>query len=144
MEVKSILSEKGKQLLVVNNFKFCMARKLNNGEIRWRCVNKKSNCLAKVYYTFGFEPMNVISSDLIHNHPEEENIKRQALSHGAKIKALDNLTEKPAKLLRQELRQSGFFDQIFTYDVDRQRKNLWQARSFVQLPPPKTQLEANM
>jgi hypothetical protein len=86
----------------------------------------------------------MISSDLIHNPPEEENIKRQALSHGAKIKALDNLTEKPAKLLRQELRQSGFFDQIFTYDVDRQRKNLWQARSFVQLPPPKTQLEANM
>jgi hypothetical protein len=46
--VKSILSEEGKQLLVVNNFKFCLARKLNDDEIRWGCVNKKSNCLAKV------------------------------------------------------------------------------------------------
>jgi hypothetical protein len=85
----------------------------------------------------------VISSDLIHNHPEEENIERQALSNGVKRKALDNLTHKPAKLLRQELRQNGFLDQIFTYDVDRARKNLWQARRSVQLPLPKTQLEGN-
>jgi hypothetical protein len=56
----------------------------------------------------------VISSDLIHNHPEEENIERQALSNGVKRKALDNLTHKPAKLLRQELRQNDFLDQIFT------------------------------
>jgi hypothetical protein len=81
----------------------------------------------------------VISSDLIHNHPEEENIERQALSNGVK----NNLTHKPAKLLRQELRQNGFLDQIFTYDVDRARKNLWHARRSVQLPLPKTQLEAN-
>jgi hypothetical protein len=45
--------------------------------------------------------------------------------------------------LRQELRQNGFLDQIFTYDVDRARKNLWQARRSVQLPLPKTQFEAN-
>jgi hypothetical protein len=43
MEVKSILSEEGKQLLVVNNFKFCVARTMKFGG-----VNKKSNCLAKV------------------------------------------------------------------------------------------------
>jgi hypothetical protein len=42
---------------------------------------------------------------------------------GVKRKALDNLTHKPAKLLRQELRQNGFLDQIFTYDVYRARKN---------------------
>jgi hypothetical protein len=35
------------------------------------------------------------------------------------------------------LRQNGFLDQIFTYDVDRARKNLWQARRSVQLPLPK-------
>jgi hypothetical protein len=40
--------------------------------------------------------------DLIHNHPKEENIERQALSNDVKRKALDNLTHKPAKLLRQE------------------------------------------
>jgi hypothetical protein len=85
----------------------------------------------------------MISSDLIHNPPEEENIERQALSNGVKRKALDNLTHKPAKLLCQELRQNDFLDQIFTYDVDRARKNLWQARRSVQLPLPKTQLEAN-
>jgi hypothetical protein len=45
--------------------------------------------------------------------------------------------------LRQELRQNGFLDQIFTYDVDRARKNLWQARRSVQIPLPKTTLEAN-
>jgi hypothetical protein len=85
----------------------------------------------------------MISSDLIHNPPEEENIERQALSNGVKRKALDNLTHKPAKLLCQELRQNDFLDEIFTYDVDCARKNLWQARRSVQLPLPKTQLEAN-
>jgi hypothetical protein len=63
--------------------------------------------------TFGSEPSNVISSDLIQNHPEEENIERQALSNGVKRKALDNLTHKPAKLLRQQLRQNGFFGSNF-------------------------------
>jgi hypothetical protein len=86
----------------------------------------------------------VISSDLIHKNPEEQNIEMQALSNAVKRKALDNLTHKPAKLLRQELRQNGFFfNQIFTYDVDRALKNLWQARRSAQLPLPKTQLEAN-
>jgi hypothetical protein len=70
-------------------------------------------------------------------------IDRQALNNGVKRKGLDNITQKPAKLLRQELRQNGFLDQIFTYDVGHTRKNLWQARSSVQLPLPKTQLEAN-
>jgi hypothetical protein len=55
----------------------------------------------------------VISTDLIHNHPEEENIERQALSNAVKRKALDNLTHKPAKLLRQELRQNVFFGSDF-------------------------------
>jgi hypothetical protein len=50
MEVKSISSENEKQLLVVNNFKFCVTGKLNNREIRWRWVNKKSNCLAHLLH----------------------------------------------------------------------------------------------
>jgi hypothetical protein len=33
MEVKSILGEEGKQLLVVNNFKFCVARTMKFGEV---------------------------------------------------------------------------------------------------------------
>jgi hypothetical protein len=33
MEVKSILSEEGKQLLVVNNFKFCVARTMKFGGV---------------------------------------------------------------------------------------------------------------
>jgi hypothetical protein len=79
----------------------------------------------------------VISSDLIHNHPEEENIERQALSNGVKRKALDNLTHKPAKLLRQELRQNGFLDQIFTYDVDRALKNYVASQKICPTSSPK-------
>jgi hypothetical protein len=95
MEVKSILSEEGKQLLVVNNFKFCVARTMKFGGV---VSTKNQTALQKC------KPSNVISSDHNHNHPEEENIERQALSNGVKRKALDNLTHKPAKLLRQELR----------------------------------------
>jgi hypothetical protein len=47
MEVKHILSEKGKQLFVVNGAKFCQARKLSDNRIRWRCVQKF--CTAKIY-----------------------------------------------------------------------------------------------
>jgi hypothetical protein len=47
MEIKHILSEKGKQLFVVNGAKFCQARKLSDNCIRWRCVQKF--CTAKIY-----------------------------------------------------------------------------------------------
>jgi hypothetical protein len=47
MEVTTMFSEKGKMLLVVNQFKFSQAHIAKDGKIRWRCV--KRDCSAKVY-----------------------------------------------------------------------------------------------
>jgi hypothetical protein len=48
MEVTTMISEKGKMLLiVVNQFKFSQAHIAKDGKIRWRCV--KRECSVKVY-----------------------------------------------------------------------------------------------
>lgn len=140
MEVKCILSEKGKQLLVINNFKFCVAEKLKSGQCRWRCVNKKSKCSAKVY-TSDNDFTIITKHDLQHNHVEAENIQRQALNNSVKRKAVDNLVERPSKIICEELRRSTFASEIVSEDLERIRKNMWYARRCVLPPLPKTQAD---
>jgi hypothetical protein len=56
----------------------------------------------------------VISSDLIHNHPEEENIEKQALSNGVKRKAIDNLIPtQTCKTIASRIATKWFFGSDF-------------------------------
>lgn len=85
MEVQSMLSEKGKKLLVVNNFKFCVANMLKNKTVRWRCVSKNSKCPAKLYTPVD-DFIVILRSNLSHNHHVEENLQWQVLNNSKKAK----------------------------------------------------------
>ena len=56
--------QKGKELLLVNSFKFRAMNKLRNGRIRWGCV--ENSCPAKLY-TLSDKTV-FAESDVSHNH----------------------------------------------------------------------------
>lgn len=77
-EVKCILSKKGKTLLIIDYFKFCLVEKLKTGQCRWRCAKKVQVCS---HFTSDSDCNVVLKSDLVHNHSQELNIQRQALNN---------------------------------------------------------------
>lgn len=136
MNTKVIFSEKGKELLLVNNYKFCKDTLHKNGNQPWRCVNKSSKCPAKVL-TAGNDV--ILSSKLEHNHQPDSTLLRQITSNNLKRKAVENINERPIKLIRQELKKVSA--DIAIEDIDRIRKSMYHARR--EQPPalPKTRNE---
>jgi len=41
-------SEKGKMLIIKNEFKFCFHKELNNNIERWKCIQKQCNAYIKI------------------------------------------------------------------------------------------------
>nr|CAI5853672.1 unnamed protein product [Callosobruchus analis] len=98
MDLNVILSEKGKQLLVVNNFKYSFQKCLKSGERRWICLNKK----CKSFILSLGEMENVTVTKHITEHCHEANLEklnRQIVSSSCKRKATEDLSEKPAKII---------------------------------------------
>lgn len=59
-------------------------------------VNKKSKGSAEVYYT---SDNDITKQKLQHNHVETENIQRQTLNNRVKRKAVDDLVNRPLKIM---------------------------------------------
>ncbi|KAF6202449.1 hypothetical protein GE061_004849 [Apolygus lucorum] len=89
---------KGKQLLLLNRFKFCENRTLTSEEIKWRCSIK--SCAAWVK-TWG-RTTNISDSNLTHNHEplSKKQEMKQLIAGAAKRKARDDLGEKPSVIFR--------------------------------------------
>lgn len=105
MDLKCMISEKGHKLLLLNNFKFSKAHVAKCGKIRWRCVNRK--CSSKIYTEK--DEITILETHLEHNHMEDSTLKRQQVSNALKRKALEDLTERPSKLIHKELKVCSFY-----------------------------------
>ena len=92
------LSKRGKEVLVVQNYKFSFHQKLASGESRWKCVNR--TCRAYLI-TVGESSRKKEKCILEHNHEEIEMhiLQRQDVSATAKRKAIENLSERPLKIV---------------------------------------------
>lgn len=126
MDVNIILSEKGKQLLVVNNFKYCFHKCLKSGEKRWTCTNKK----CKSFILSLGEMKNITITKYIEEHCHDANIEklnRQIVSSSCKREAVEDLSEKPAKIIRRVLRDN-LSPTITTCDVAYLRRNMNNSR----------------
>jgi hypothetical protein len=82
-----MLSEKGKELLVLNDLKFFKHHTSKKNEITGRCVINK--CSAKVY-TLGqnAQLINLDKSCFGHIHASDATLKRQQISNSCKKKKL--------------------------------------------------------
>lgn len=138
MDLKIILSEKGKHLVVLHNYKYSFQKNLKSGEKRWTCINKK----CKSYVLSMGEADNLTVTKHVREHCHNANVEqlnRQIVSTSCKRKATNDLSEKPAKIIRREL-QDNLPLTINTSDVAAIRKNLYNARRKL-LPPLPTSVE---
>ena len=136
-------SDNGKRLLVINQYTFSKQKLLKSGEVFWRCTKKSLNCAAKVF-TLGAE--NLVSrSQLDHNHEQDERkLNRKVISTACKRKAVDDISEKPAKIIRREL-DNQMPKTITTTDLTYIRRNLYNARrKFHPGPQPRNRAEIHV
>lgn len=129
-DLTEMYSQRGKMLLVLNNFKYKEHyRKLASGESKWRCAKYK--CKAFIH-TLGESSNRVITSlNANHTHvPEERNVlERQILTYSAKRKAESDIAEKPAKVIRKELCEPRTnMVSVTSKDIHCVRKNIYYAR----------------
>lgn len=128
-----LLSEKGKNLYLMDEFKYRHQRTLNNSIQRWSCTNKNCNSYLKLS-----EAHEIIeSTPNSHNHPPDSaiSINRQKINNFLTRKAIEDISARPAKLIRQELKDSD--TESFTIkDTTLLRKNICRARlsKFPKLP----------
>jgi hypothetical protein len=126
----SILSEKGKKLLIVEDFKFYRVNPTKNG-VKWRCVQK--SCRTKLYVDES--DTVILSKDGDHNHSKEEKLVQQMVSNGVKRKATEALCEKPSKIILHELElHPTSVNSLTTKDVYNIRKCIYRSRRS-ELPP---------
>lgn len=134
MEVTFSISQRGRELLVLNNFKFYEShRRRKNNVLTWRCV--KRQCSVSLH-------TNGLSTDFInfekyseelHNHPpeEEKKINRQKISNTLKQKLTttkgDEITP-PYKLILKEIKEYNEDGQLNSVDFDLIRRNLYNTK----------------
>jgi hypothetical protein len=88
---------------------------------------------------FKLSPLNkIVDSNTNHNHNknDEKVMNRQILSNSLKRKAIEDISCKPSKLFRSELKK-GDISNLTTNDLSLIRHNVHRARSFVHPPLPK-------
>lgn len=124
--IQKMLSEKGKPMIVINNYKYNFHKKLCDNIERWQCI--KRGCKSYVKSRDDI----VVEHNCVHNHdPINESIlNRQQLSNSVKRKAIEDICERPAKILHQQLRTCDV-DTITVTDVNLIRKCMYNGRRSV-------------
>lgn len=138
MALNVMCSEKGKPIIVFDNYKFYKYRTLKStSETVWCCVLK--SCRAKLY-TLG-ENSNLIFSKSCGSHEHEAVIasvlNRERINNGVKRKADECLCERPSKIIHKELSTRVETMQTFSRkDMTYVRNNLGRMKrqQFPKLP----------
>lgn len=131
-----MLSQRGKDIKVINGYKLRFYRHLSNNIDKWVCTKK--NCTAYLKYNEDI----LIEENLNHNHDSDSynTLERQKLTNNLKRKAIEDICQRPSKMIHTEVLKEKS-ENISTDDVTRMRKCIHHARMKVHPKLPKT-LEA--
>ncbi|KAF0757980.1 Uncharacterized protein FWK35_00013495 [Aphis craccivora] len=126
MEIQIIMSEKGKELVFLGNFKYCFVRKRKDGYIKWVCTDK--NCTASIVTTT--DKTSLLQSTGEHNHliNSRQKIERHIFRENCKRKADDNISTRPIKIIRNELIKHNPMTDIRYSDIQSVRKAIYDKR----------------
>lgn len=134
--VSTVLSTKGKDIILIDRYKYRFHKQLSNDVKRWVCsVSGSVKCKAFLKT----EGNSNIITELVdtHNHEpvDEKVLNRNILSNKLKRKAKDDPNEKPMKLIHKELRK-GDVETVTNQDITCIRKNIYHIRRqvFPKLP----------
>jgi len=117
-----VLSERGKEQIIYQNYKFSYKELTKKGH-KWRCAHK--SCNSKLYIDEG--KTTILSEEIKLEHPPPKNLEQQIISNQVKRKAMDDLTEKPLKIISKEI-SNHVISNLKTDDISNIRQNLYRAR----------------
>lgn len=136
------VTNKGKEALIFESFKYRKAHISQEGEIRWRCTI--TGCAATVY-TVTSDRTAVIRTALDHTHEKnEKKLIRQLVTQSAKRKAVEDHSLKPAKIIRLSVKSvQGAEDIVTEEDVKSVRRSCNYARrsSLPSLPKSRNEVQ---
>ena len=129
-----MFSEKGRTLRVVDNFKFRFHKRLGEDMERWACTTKSCSAYMKIG-----PDGSVIFQKLEHNHPAvaDRILTRQSVSNSVKRKAVENMNERPKKMICAEMTAEAS-NILKEWDMDLMRRTVHRARASERPPLPKT------
>jgi tRNA uridine 5-carbamoylmethylation protein Kti12 len=113
-------SEKGKKIIIKDGLKFRFHKMLRNDVQRWKCYLNTCKCFLKLSCT-----LDIIEKCNVHNHQtcDEKVLNRQKLSNSVKKKAQDDISTRPSKIIRSELKNSDILS-IDTNDLKLIKNNI--------------------
>ncbi|PSN53964.1 hypothetical protein C0J52_12535 [Blattella germanica] len=119
-EESIVYSEKGNPMYVIRVYKFTFYKDLIRDIQRWRCILRSSKAFIKLY-----EKFEIVERHELHNHDamDPELLNWQVLSNKLKRKAVEDICERPSKLLHLELTKNHVPD-LTKYDVHLIKKNM--------------------
>nr|XP_018899665.1 PREDICTED: uncharacterized protein LOC109032143 isoform X2 [Bemisia tabaci] len=134
-----MFSEKGKQLILIENFKFGYHKKLAGDVSRWKCVNRRCRAFLKMD---GKRDI-VLEKRLEHNHAAatESSLLRQKVTNSLKRRAMDCSSERSSDIIREEISRHGDGALVTAVDVKRFHRNLSAAKLRSSLRSPKNMEE---
>jgi len=119
-EMNSMYSKKQCDLFVIDQYKFRFHKYSKNNIERWCCCKK--TCKSYIHLN---SDNDVVKKVINYNHHEENEIlNRQILSNKLKRKAVDDISEKPSKIINSELLKNDI-DTLTTYDLQLIRKYIY-------------------
>lgn len=126
-EVFSMLSEKGKDLKVARGYKYRFQRRMTSGVQRWICSSSKT-CKAYLKLTTSGE---LVESNVHHDHNPESDakIQKQQLNNTVKRKAVEDICERPSKVINRVLLEGDGECALTSQDHANIRRNVHHARS---------------
>jgi hypothetical protein len=137
MEFKITEANRGNKRLISEDFIYRFHKTLNNGNVSWRCSNKSCKATLK---TDG-ENLMVVETNSAHCHESDKcQCERQQLRVSAKGKAAEDVTSRPAKLIRTELHFSDS-QSIQTSDLKLLQLVIYRERRRELPPLPKSRDE---
>lgn len=129
-----IKSSRGRELLLVEHHTFSKQKVLKSEEVFWRCIQRNTKCSAKVF-TIGSDDLTITRSYLVHNHEANpQKLERKGVTNACKRKAEEDISEKPAKIIRTAIAKFGA-DSLTVPDIAAIRKNIYNCRRKL-LPGP--------
>lgn len=121
----NMISQHGKEVLIINGYKMRFHKMLKNNTKRWCCAKK--TCMS--YMKTDASGKTVVESHLHHNHELESdgNMLRQMVRNSVKRKAREQIYERPQKLINSEL-ECLKTNSLTKTDINCIRKGIYLAR----------------
>lgn len=132
--MECMLSEKQKEIRIIEGFKFRFHKMLQGEVQRWTCCKNSCKCFFKLTSN---NVMSDIYNEHNHNKCDEQVITRQKISNAVKRKAIDDISVRPSKILHNEFKNGDILT-LTTNDVILIKQNIHYARSLFHPKLPKS------